>query len=155
VKLTKTILKKIICDVIKEDLGGYEGGVRADRAVPTRGNPEGTDVAVVRPVMDERLDDLIKAIGEEEFIKELIKSTDSAALNSLIKRLAKEHRLSIGGVRYFEENENEEDNEEDEKEYTMLPSVYGQADPEYPSVKLTPRQKIHRMRQHLKRTPKK
>jgi len=102
-KLTKSKLVEVVRETLTENLGGYFGGVRpvaVDDDLPV---PVGTVSRVRSSELDERVAELVDIIGENEFIDRLVQMTPDEQLNKVIQSIAKEKQLTLGGIKYLEE----------------------------------------------------
>lgn len=97
-KLTKAEIKEIV----RENLGGYFGGVRPTNPPEEPFSPAGKVTNFRNPELEERMAEVVEAVGEEEFMKELIQTISDEELNALIKKIAKEKQLTLGGVKYLQ-----------------------------------------------------
>ena len=104
-KLTKSKLKQVIEKelgaFLKENLGGYFGGVKPAPTKPK--GPLGKVTVGPRPGLDQKVAELIGHIGEEEFFDRLLDMTSNDDLHKLIQTIAREKELTLGGVKYLEE----------------------------------------------------
>jgi len=90
-------------DFLKENLGGYFGGIDPVKLDDEPAGPPGTVSRVRSSELDEKVAELVDIIGENEFIDRLVQMTPDEQLNKVIQSIAKEKQLTLGGIKYLEE----------------------------------------------------
>ena len=147
-KLTKSKLKQIIIEetesALKESLGGYAGAIEPTPASKRPEAPPGATSRVRKPYVNQNISDIIELVGKDTFFNAVADAHDDAAIMKIISNIARDKKLTVGGIPHLESKEKPEE----EEEYTKL-SVYGQKDPEY-GYPLSPSQVVHRAAQTVR-----